>query len=128
MNSSSSILFTATVLERFEKLNSRISLEINVEGAGDCRNYVHLLVILAIKKETRNQAIDLYKEIYIDCEELNYHNFNPNSSVDKYMVLLSMQLCEWLLLKDISIDFNTQPSQRTLSDLLGIDGVNAIST
>ena len=62
----------------------------------------------------------MYKEIYIDCEELSFHNFNPNNSSEKYMILLSMQLCEWLLLKDVNTDFNKRP-QRNLDELLDIE-------
>ena len=83
-------MFTASILERFERLNSKISLEIDVEEVANCKNYVQLLVILAKKQETRQNEIDLYKEIYIDCEELNYHNFGNAPNAEKYMILLSM--------------------------------------
>ena len=69
------------MLERYEKLNNKISLEINVEDFSNGKNFVHLLLMLATKQETRNHEIDLYKEIYIDCEEFSYHNFDPLNDV-----------------------------------------------
>ena len=80
----------ASMLERFEKLNKKISLELNVTDFANCKNYVHLLLILAKKQETRQKEIDLFREIYIDCEELSFHNFSPNNNTEKYLILLSM--------------------------------------
>ena len=39
----------AAILERFERLSKKISLELNVSDFANCKNYVHLLLILAKK-------------------------------------------------------------------------------
>jgi hypothetical protein len=47
----------------------------------------------------------LFKEIYIDSEKLNDEYLGPSTNEHKHLVLLSCQLCEWLLLKDQRLDF-----------------------
>ena len=79
-----------SILERFEKLHRKISLELNVSDYSNCKSYCHLLLILAKKQETRQKGVELFREIYIDSEELSFHNFSPNNNTEKYMILLSM--------------------------------------
>ena len=64
--------------------------------------------MLTKKLQTRKSGINLYKEIYIDCEQLIDHSLSAVGNTEKQLILLAVQLCDWLLLKDIIADFDDQ--------------------
>jgi hypothetical protein len=90
--------FLGTLLERYHEYTSKISLHLFHEDMHfNSANLTQMALNLAVRRKHSDR---LFKEIYIDSEKLHDDYLGPSTSEQKHLVLLSCQLCEWLLLKD----------------------------
>ena len=104
-----------SLLERYAIFHSKISLEFEITGFHDCNQWAHLLMILT--KRGLNGIAPLFREIVIGFDTDNYPVYkmlDPASSIERHLILLGMQLCQWMYLKDVEVDFTSEPLSRRI--------------
>ena len=76
------------MLDRFERLNDKISLEFNIEDHKTGGQFLTMLQMIARKMQTRK--VKLYREIYLDCEEMFDTLSSAFSKTVKRLIALSV--------------------------------------
>ena len=88
LQSNSSIVLATQLLDRFERLNDKISLEFNIEDHKTGGQFLTMLQMIARKMQTRK--VKLYREIYLDCEEMFDTLSSAFSKTVKRLIALSV--------------------------------------
>lgn len=107
-----------SLLEQYRKQINKVGLNFEVAQFSDCNSWVHLLLVLS-----HNDAhAPCFREIMVSFDEsYGYQRLlDTSSSSERHLILLSMGLCEWFYLKDVEVDFRSQPlSSRLVESFTG---------
>jgi hypothetical protein len=96
----------------YSRYISKLGLEFEISNFHDCNNWVHLLLVLSRKRLGTSGEAPFFREIMIcfDTDSFSYSKLlDMASSTERHLILLGMELCSWLYLKDVEVDFTAQP-------------------
>ena len=101
-----------SLLEMYSRYLSKVGLEFEIANFADCNSWVHLLLVLSRKRLSTSGETPFFREIMIcfDTDSFGYSKMlDLASSTERHLILLGMELCSWLYLKDVEVDFSAQP-------------------
>ena len=97
-----------SLLEMYSRYFNKVGLEFEISSFNDCNNWVHLLLVLSRKRLGASGEAPFVREIMIcfDTDSFGYSKLlDMASSTERHLILLGMELCSWLYLKDVDVDF-----------------------